>query len=110
MPTLLDLALPWQFSPTVLLATALAVTLYLRGMTGTEPAITHARRAAYFIGVGSIYLALQTACVYYASHMFFVLQLQQSSCTIWDLRFSPRRRRAPLSGAGCRSGPARTCR
>lgn len=77
MPTLLDLALPWQFSPTVLLATALAVTLYLRGMTGTEPAITHARRAAYFIGVGSIYLALQTACVYYASHMFFVLQLQQ---------------------------------
>jgi putative membrane protein len=76
LPTLPDLALPWQFSPTVLLTTTLAVALYARGVSGIAIAVTHPRWIAYFTGVALIYLALQTACAYYASHMFFVLQLQ----------------------------------
>jgi len=75
LPTL-DLLLPWEFSPTVLLTTGLAVALYIRGMVGTPVAVSYPRRIAYFAGVGLIYSALQTACEYYASHMFFVLQLQ----------------------------------
>lgn len=71
---MLALVLPWQFSPTVLLATVLALVLYLRGAAAS--AAPYLRRAAYFAGIGSIYLALQTACGYYSSHMLFVLQLQ----------------------------------
>jgi putative membrane protein len=76
LPTTLTLLLPWAFSPTVLLSTALAVGLYVRGMTGTVVPVPCLRRSAYFAGVGLLYLALQTTCDYYASHMFFVLQLQ----------------------------------
>ena len=74
--TTLHLLLPWQFSPTVLLTTGLAVALYVRGLAGTAPAVPYPRRIAYFAGVGFIYSALQTTCDYYAGHMFFVLQLQ----------------------------------
>lgn len=73
---MLALVLPWQFSPTVLLATALALVLYLRGAAASAVREPHLRRAAYFAGIASIYLALQTAFSYYASHMLFVLQLQ----------------------------------
>ena len=76
MPTTLDSLLPWEFSPTVLLTTGLAVALYVRGLIGAALPVPYPRRIAYFAGVGLIYLALQTACEYYASHMFFVLQLQ----------------------------------
>lgn len=68
--------LPWEFSPTVLVTMTLAVALYVRGMLGTSPSVLYLRRIAYFVGIGFIYAALQTACGYYASHMFFVLQLQ----------------------------------
>lgn len=71
---MLALVLPWQFSPTVLLATTLALVLYLRGAAAS--AAPSLRRAAYFAGIALIYLALQTACGYYSSHMLFVLQLQ----------------------------------
>lgn len=73
---MLELVLPWDFSPTVLLATTLAAALYLRGTLRDSASVSHLRRAAFFAGVLSIYCALQTACGYYASHMFFVLQLQ----------------------------------
>ena len=75
MPTL-DLLLPWELSPTVLLTTGLAVVLYVRGLAGTARPVPYPRRIAYFAGIGLIYSALQTTCEYYASHMFFVLQLQ----------------------------------
>lgn len=73
---MLALVLPWEFSPTVLLATTLALVLYLRGAAASAASVPYLRRAAYFAGIGSIYLMLQTACSYYSSHMFFVLQLQ----------------------------------
>lgn len=76
MPTTLDFLLPWEFSPTVLLTTGLALGLYVRGLIRTPGPVSRARSTAYFAGVGVLYLALQTACEYYASHMFFVLQLQ----------------------------------
>src|SRR6185437_16744248 len=60
----------------VLLTTGLAVALYVRGAAGERVAVSHSRRIAYFAGLGVLYSALQTACDYYASHMFFVLQLQ----------------------------------
>ena len=75
MPTL-DFLLPWEFSPTVLLTAGLAVALYVRGLIGSAPPVPYPRRIAYLAGVGLLYSALQTACEYYASHMFFVLQLQ----------------------------------
>ena len=60
----------------MLLTTVLAVGLYARGMTGTAAPTSPVRRVAWFAGVALIYLALQTSLNYYASHMFFVLQLQ----------------------------------
>ncbi len=110
MPTALDLLLPWQFSPTVLLAITLAAALYAHGLNGTAIPAPRLRRIAYFAGLGCVYLALQTACDYYASHMFFVLQLQHfmlhdlgpallaASAPGATLQFGlPQRARSPLS-------------
>lgn len=72
----LDLLIPWEFSPTVLVTATLALVLYIRGIMGTTLSVHRARHVAYFAGVGLIYSALQTALNYYAGHMFFVLQLQ----------------------------------
>jgi putative membrane protein len=76
LPTTLDFLLPWAFSPTVLLTTGLAVALYVRGTAGAVAPAPYPRRIAWFAGIGLLYAAMQTACDYYASHMFFVLQLQ----------------------------------
>lgn len=76
MPIALSLVLPWNFSPTVLLLTALAVAFYVRGMIRTAMSVSPFRHVAYFAGTALIYSALQTSLSYYASHMFFVLQLQ----------------------------------
>lgn len=76
MPHTLDLLLPWEFSPTVLFTATLSVALYLRGVTCTTLRGHYLQHLAYFAGVGVTYSALQTVLNYYASHMFFVLQLQ----------------------------------
>lgn len=76
MPTEIGLVLPWQLSPTVLLALLLAAVLYARGTRDAEPRVSLARRVAFFAGLGLIYAALQTSWDYYAGHMFSVLQLQ----------------------------------
>lgn len=92
----------------MLLATTLAVALYPRGVGRAAIAVAFPRRIAYFAGVTLIYLALQTACVYYASHMFFVLQLQQF--VLHDL--GPALLAAAAPGAALRRGLpqwARTC-
>ena len=77
LPTPLEFMLPWELSPTVLATLALAAALYVRGMRSTAFAVANARRAAFFAGLACIYLPLQTAWDYYASHMFFVLQLHE---------------------------------
>ena len=76
MPTQMGLLLPWQLSPTLLVALLLAAGLYLRGGARMVPRPPPLRRAAFLSGLGLIYLALQTSWDYYASHMFSVLQLQ----------------------------------
>lgn len=70
---------PWQFSPTVLVCTLLALGIYINGL------ITRRRRGlrngfglplAYCLGVVSIYLVLQTRVDYYSQHMFYIHRLQ----------------------------------
>lgn len=70
------LLLPWEFSPTVLAAIALAVTLYNRGAARAMPPVSSGRRIMFHLGLFLIYGALQTAWDYYAGHMFFVHRLQ----------------------------------
>jgi len=71
----LEPLLPWQFSPTVLTAALATAWVYRRGATRPRPP-SAGRRAAFHAGLLLIYAALQTSWEYYASHMFFVLQLQ----------------------------------
>ncbi len=77
-PAVLRLLLPWEFSPTVLAASALAVAVYLRGL--------HVRRAsgadgvlrpiAFLSGVASMYAVMQTHLDYLAQHMFWIHRVQ----------------------------------
>lgn len=70
------LLLPWEFSPTVFVTIALAITLYTFGCARAAPAVSLPRRIAFYLGLTLIYCALQTTWDYYASHMFFVHRLQ----------------------------------
>src|SRR6185312_15527528 len=72
----LAMLLPWDFSPTVLVTIALALTLYLAGVKRAEPPAPVSRRFAFYFGLFLLYCALQTSWDYYASHMFFVHRLQ----------------------------------
>jgi putative membrane protein len=76
LSTALEFMLPWELSPTVLITITLAALLYARGLHALGAPPPFFRRAAFFGGLLSLYLPLQTAWDYYASHMFFVLQLQ----------------------------------
>lgn len=68
--------LPWQFSPTVVIALGLAAALYGRGSRHLRSGAPAGRRLAFYLGLLIAYGALQTSWEYYASHMIFVLQLQ----------------------------------
>jgi putative membrane protein len=76
VPSTLELMLPWQLSPTVMVAIGLAAALYARGVAGCAAPVPVGRRVAFFAGLALIYAALQTSWDYFAGHMFFVLQLQ----------------------------------
>ncbi len=71
-----DLLLPWEISPAVLAAIALAAVLYHRGSARTLPPVSGARRIMFYLGLFVVYCALQTSWDYYAGHMFFVHRLQ----------------------------------
>ena len=77
-PALLPFWMPWDFSPTEYLATALVLLWFCRGLalarSGEGPAIW--RRAAFLIGLALIYAVLQTRFDYWAQHMFFLHRLQ----------------------------------
>lgn len=70
------LLFPWDFSPTVLVTVALAVTLYAVGSARAVSPVSGARRIAFYLGLTLIYCALQTRWDYYAGHMFFVHRTQ----------------------------------
>jgi putative membrane protein len=76
MPPSTELFLPWQFSPAVLTAVLAAAALYAHGARRTTPPPAVGRRITFYAGLLLLYSALQTSWQYYASHMFFVLQLQ----------------------------------
>jgi putative membrane protein len=70
---------PWEFSPTVLACCALPAAAYARGLYLTRQAdepIGFWRPLAFFLGVGLIYIALQTYVDYVSQHMFWVHRLQ----------------------------------
>lgn len=73
-PAQLPFWMPWEFSWSVFLATALALAWFWRGWSrlaaGARPAIW--RAACFLVGVLSFYAVLQTHLDYLAQHMFFV--------------------------------------
>ena len=77
-PTLLPFWMPWQFSPSIYLATAHALFWAHRGLhlmpeAERPPAW---RRVLFLIGVAAIYAVLQTRYDYWAQHMFFLHRIQ----------------------------------
>ena len=73
---LLSQLLPWEVSPTVLIAVAVVAILYVRGAGRTDPPTSPGQRFVFGLGLFLIYAALQTRWDYYASHMFFVHRIQ----------------------------------
>ncbi len=70
---------PWDFSPTVLLACTLPTAAYVRGLVIAKRAGEGDgfwRPFSYFLGIGLIYVMLQTYYDYLAQHMFFLHRLQ----------------------------------
>ncbi len=71
--------LPWEFSPTLLACSVLAMTLYVGGMRrarrGRIPRLA-CRSAAFFAGLALIYAVMQTRLDYLAQHMFWIHRLQ----------------------------------
>lgn len=74
----IGLAGPWDFSWAWYLFAALSLFWYIRGLLRTpihsRPAIW--RRVVFFLGVGLIYVVLQTRFDYLAQHMFFLNRVQ----------------------------------
>jgi putative membrane protein len=70
---------PWEFSWTEYLGSVLALTWYFRGIVRMLPAARPAfwRRAAYTVGVASMYAVTQTTLTYLALHLFAATQVQQ---------------------------------
>jgi putative membrane protein len=69
---------PWDFSPTVYLATALALAWFWRGLA-LAPAAARPpvwRRVAFVCGIAVIYAVLQTRFEYWSQHMFFLNRAQ----------------------------------
>jgi putative membrane protein len=77
-PALMPPWLPWDFSPVVYGATALALLWFFRGlgrMPATErPALW--RCVVFVVGVAAIYAVLQTRFEYWSQHMFFLNRVQ----------------------------------
>jgi putative membrane protein len=65
---------PYELSPTVVAACGLAAVLYARGRRGADAG--RARALAFWVGLGLLYLVLQTHYDYYAQHVFFMHRLQ----------------------------------
>ena len=77
-PASMPFWMPWDFSPSEYLATALVLLWFWRGLAlapaGERPAIW--RRAVFLIGLALIYAVLQTRFEYWSQHMFFLHRLQ----------------------------------
>jgi putative membrane protein len=120
---MVEWALPWELSPTVIACCVAAIVLYARGVH-REPAAgamrSRGRRASFYVGIALVYLALQTRFDYLAQHMFWIHRLQHlllhhvaPILIAWAAPWSalaaglPTRWRAWISGTVL-SGPIRT--
>lgn len=65
---------PWEFSPTVVLAFSAAAVLFVRGQRRHR--VTVARQVFFWAGMVLLYLSLHTRVDYYAERMFFIHRLQ----------------------------------
>jgi putative membrane protein len=80
-PLVMDLRylLPWQFSPTIFITCAVAVTLYVRGLRALGRGGTRVgfwRPFIFFLGVALNYAVLQTYIDYLSQHMFWIHRFQ----------------------------------
>lgn len=76
---LLDWLEPWEFYPTLLVATLLAVGLYAAGAARRRRADVGTgfwRNFCFYLGVALIYAVMQTRLDYLAQHMFWIHRAQ----------------------------------
>ncbi len=73
---LLQWLIPWEPSISVILATGAAALLFMK--KGAQYAPRLYQKVFFWLGLASIYLALQTRLDFYAEHAFFVHRLQHS--------------------------------
>jgi putative membrane protein len=66
--------IPWEFSPTLVVAYALAIGLFLAGQRRHH--VTWGRQAFFWAGMILLYLSLHTRLDYYAERMFFIHRAQ----------------------------------
>ncbi len=66
--------IPWEFSPTLVLAFAAAIVLFVRGRRVHR--VTLARQLCFWSGMALLYLSLHTRLDYYAERMFFIHRAQ----------------------------------
>ncbi|ANY17422.1 cytochrome c oxidase assembly protein [Bordetella pseudohinzii] len=66
--------IPWEFSPTLVLAFAAAIVLFVRGQRVHR--VTLARQLCFWSGMALLYLSLHTRLDYYAERMFFIHRAQ----------------------------------
>jgi len=79
VPPLLTILTPWEFSPTILVASVAAAGLYGRGLrqrrrAGLKTGVW--RSLSFYIGLGLVYGVLQTYVDYLSQHMFWVHRAQ----------------------------------
>jgi putative membrane protein len=77
-PSLMPVWAPWDFSPTVYLATALSLVWFARGLA-LSPAESRPpvwRRVMFLCGIALTYAVLQTRFEYWSQHMFFLNRTQ----------------------------------
>ncbi|MGP1676890.1 MAG: cytochrome c oxidase assembly protein [Burkholderiales bacterium] len=70
--------MPWEFSPTLFAACAVALALYWRGLRRVRaqerPSLS--RRIGFFTGLLLVYFVMQTRFDYLSQHMFYIHRLQ----------------------------------
>jgi putative membrane protein len=79
LSNVLSWLLPWEFSPTVLLCTVVAATLFWLGTRRLERAGRPPgwpQRISFYVGLIVLYVPLQTHYDYLAQHMFWIHRLQ----------------------------------
>jgi len=77
-PSLMPFWAPWDFSPSIYLATALTLYWFWRGIALSAPDDRPSiwRRISFLLGLFLIYIVLQTRFEYWSQHMFFLNRAQ----------------------------------